>query len=236
MASSPRDTARCLRDRWGAAGRGRSLARGETRIAEARVAHRVWLHTSNPSCGWGSPTSDSPTLWWISPARWRDVIADHPGDVYVPAYQRGHPDHDAVFVAAQLARAALVGARTTARDDRRDWYVYTLYGLDHDGRERFDWLDPAVFDDVRTAYDTPDELTTKAAALRAFASQLPDESVLAGWLARPVPEHSARLPDLAAPLPRLRCFYEEIFEFSQFGIDPERVTALLEAALLASSG
>jgi hypothetical protein len=109
--------------------------------------------------------------------------------------------------------------------------VYTLYGLDHDGRERFDWLDPAMYAAVRTAYGAPAELVAKAAALRAFVSQRPDESVLAGWLDHPVAETYARLPELTTRLPELRCFFEEVFRFSQFGVDPDRVASALEAAL-----
>jgi hypothetical protein len=67
--------------------------------------------------------------------------------------------------------------------------------------------------------------------LREFASQRPDESVLEGWLRDPVPEQYAPLPALATPLPILRCFYEEVFHFSQFGIDPDTMTTLLDAAL-----
>ncbi len=161
-------------------------------------------------------------------------MRDHEdADVYVPAYQRGHPDHDAVYVAAQLARADLA-----ERDggDARGWFVYALYGLDDDGRPRFDWLDPHTFTDVRAEFGAPEQLAAKAAALRDFASQLPDESVLAGWLAHPVAEHRARLPALTAPLPRVRCFFEEVFAFSQFGVDPERVTATLESARAAAAG
>ena len=33
------------------------------------------------------------------------------------------------------------------------------------------------------------------------------------------------------PLPHPRCFYEEIFRFSDFGIDAHAITATLEAAL-----
>jgi len=58
--------------------------------------------------------------------------------------------------------------------------------------------------------------------------------VLAGWLRQPVPEHHAALPALTTSLPVLRCFYEEVFRFSQFGIDPDRITASLEAVLARS--
>ncbi len=206
-------------------------ALAETRIAEARVAHACLGAHVEATARLGFADQGLAAVVVDLARALGDVVLEHPGDVYVPAYQRGHPDHDAVFVAAQLARAAL-GTRDHTQDGGpRAWHVYTLYGLDHAGHERFDWLDPAVFDEVRPAFEAPAELATKSAALRVFASQLPDESVLSGWIDHPVAETYARLPVLTGRLPELRCFYEEVFEFSQFGIDPDRVTARLEAAL-----
>lgn len=160
-----------------------------------------------------------------------EIVTAHDGDVYVPAFQRGHPDHDAVYVAAQLARAEL--ERHAAGNERR-WFVYALYGLDHDGCPRFGWLAPDSFTPVTPGCSAPVELSRKAAALHAFESQRPDDSVLSGWLGQPVPEQYAPLPPLTTTLPDLRYFYEEVFEFSQFGIDPVRITATLEAALTSS--
>jgi len=203
---------------------------GETRVAESRAAH-TRLDASVDAI-MQLAFSDQGLVGAVSDlARALSaVVVEHPGDIYVPAYQRGHPDHDAVYVAAQLARAQLE-AGGDARGRGRAWFVYTLYGLDHEGRSRFDWLDPHTFGDTHARFDEPDALRVKAAALRAFVSQLPDESVLAGWLAHPVAEHEAILPVLTPRLPDLRCFYEEIFEFSQFGIHADGVTATLEAAL-----
>src|SRR5262249_18411022 len=64
-------------------------------------------------------------------------------DVYVPAYQRGPPDHDAVYVAAQLARAEIEAS--TEHDAPRRWFAYALYGLDASGRPGYGWLDPEYF-------------------------------------------------------------------------------------------
>jgi LmbE family N-acetylglucosaminyl deacetylase len=206
-------------------------ALAETRVAESRAAHeRLGARVDTIVRLGFADQGLADTVGDVAHALC-DVLVEHPGDIYVPAYQRGHPDHDAVYVAAQLTRGHLA-----ARGDEpmRGWYVYTLYGLDHDGRQRFDFLDPDTFDDVRAAWVAPDEVDAKATALRDFASQLPDESVLAGWLSHPVPEHYASLPALTPRLPELRCFYEEIFQFSQFGIDPEQVTAGLDAALARS--
>jgi len=161
-----------------------------------------------------------------------DVVAARDGaDVFVPAYQRGHPDHDAVFVAAQLARAELLHQQDQVGGRARRWFAYALYGLDREGHQRFGWLDPDYFTHATSDGGSPAELERKAAALRVFESQLPDESVLAGWLADPVPESFATVPNIATPLPELRCFYEEVFEFSQFGIDPVATDSTLRARL-----
>jgi LmbE family N-acetylglucosaminyl deacetylase len=209
-------------------------ALGDTRVAESRVAHE---HLGS--------RVDGIVRLQLTDQRLVDAVGDvaralssvmrdhEDADVYVPAYQRGHPDHDAVYVAALIARADVTSSKS---GDSRGWFVYTLYGLDDDGRPRFDWLDPHTFPAVRAEFGAPEQLAVKAAALRDFASQLPDESVLAGWLADPVAEHRAHLPALTAPLPRVRCYYEEVFAFSQFGVDPERVTATLEAARAAAAG
>ena len=116
--------------------------------------------------------------------------------------------------------------------------MYTLYGLDDDGRPRFDWLDPHTFTDVRAEFGAPDELAVKAGWRSATTPRnCPDESVLAR-LAGPPGRRAPRSPPSAhraAPAQR-RCFFEEVFAFSQFGIDPERVTATLEAARAAAAG
>jgi LmbE family N-acetylglucosaminyl deacetylase len=159
------------------------------------------------------------------------AIQQHPAArVYVPAYQRGHPDHDAAYVAAQLARAHCQADR-----DERAWFAYALYGLDCAHAPRFAWLDPEYFERPTTAGNGAEDLTRKTKALEKLASQLAPDSVLWGWLDDPVPEQYAPLPDRAAPLPALPCFYEEVFHFSQFGIDAEAVDSELRRALDAVS-
>jgi LmbE family N-acetylglucosaminyl deacetylase len=207
-------------------------ALAETRVAESRAAHtrldaRVDTITR---LGFGDQAL-AESVDQLATALVGIIRERSDADVYVPAYQRGHPDHDAVYVAAQLARERL--APHEERRGRR-WFAYTLYGLDHEGRSRFDWLDPTTFPGAREEFGAPGELDRKAAALRRFASQRPDDSVLAGWLLHPVPELHAPLPALTTRLPALRCFYEEVFRFTQFGIDPERVTEVLEGALARS--
>jgi LmbE family N-acetylglucosaminyl deacetylase len=204
-----------------------------TRVAEARAAHACLQ--ANVDAVVQLPFADQRLTEHVRELDGAlvEVLTDHAkghatADVYVPAYQRGHPDHDAVYVAALLARAHLDEA---GADARRRWFAYALYGLDDDGHPHFGRLAPPYFTDAVSAGDDPALLARKASALRAFASQRPDESVLEGWLRAPVPEQYARLPDLETPLPTPRCFYEEVFRFSQFGIDPDAMTALLDAAL-----
>lgn len=216
-------------------GEERDLADG--RVAEAEEAHATLgaRVESYQRLGFGDQRVTDEVVQ-LAEALARRIDA-HRGDVFVPAYQRGHPDHDAVYVAAQLARAQLAGAERGGGDvTPQRWFAYALYGLDDNGRERFGWLDPGYFPGATSHGTTAGELERKAVALRKFESQLPDESVLAGWLADPVPESYAALPDLThatatTRLPALRCFYEEVFEFSQFGIDPDRITTTLQAAL-----
>src|ERR1700722_3386085 len=69
-----------------------------------------------------------------------DVICSlAPDRVYLPAYQRGHPDHDATYLAGALARQRM-GAGAGAR-----WSIYGLYGFDQARRLRFGWLPPEVY-------------------------------------------------------------------------------------------
>jgi LmbE family N-acetylglucosaminyl deacetylase len=198
-----------------------------TRLAEAREAHRLL-----------GATVDDIVRFDVGDRRVTDAVASvasmldelvrerRSRDVYAPAYQRGHPDHDATHVAAHLAR------RSSARNARHiRWHVYALYGLTDDGVARVGLLGPEHSADVRTAAVDGSALDRKARALRAFDSQLPDESVLALWLRDPVPEQFAPLGHLGAGLPPRRCFYDEVFEFRQFGIDPDAVTAVLTDAL-----
>jgi LmbE family N-acetylglucosaminyl deacetylase len=155
----------------------------------------------------------------------------HDGAIYVPAYQRGHPDHDAVYVAAQLARR-----RVGRREGGSAWFAYALYGLDLEGRPRYAWLEPRYFAAAFERAGSPAELERKAAALHEFTSQLRDDSVLWRWLDNPVPERYAPMPPIDVPLPELRCFYDEVFGFGALGIDPARTDAVLRGALATAAG
>jgi LmbE family N-acetylglucosaminyl deacetylase len=150
-------------------------------------------------------------------------------DVYVPAYQRGHPDHDAVYVAAQLARAEI--ATAADRGPPRRWFAYALYALEPSGRPGYGWLDPEYFAGTYERGGDPESIRRKRTALECFVSQSRDGSVLDRWLDAPVPERYAPLPSRHMPLPHLRCFYDEIFHFEDFGISSAAVSASLASAL-----
>jgi LmbE family N-acetylglucosaminyl deacetylase len=144
---------------------------------------------------------------------------------YVPAFQSGHPDHDGLYVAAQLARDAL-------DDTSLEWWCYALYALDNRGRPGYGWLDRDLYPDVIERAFTDDEIARKARALRAHQSQVGDDSVVGAWLDAPVGERFAPLPPRDAPLPRLRSYYDEVFRFDEQGIDRGTVESVLRAALV----
>jgi LmbE family N-acetylglucosaminyl deacetylase len=144
--------------------------------------------------------------------------------VYAPALQSGHPDHDGVYVATQLARSALPRLAV-------DWWCYALYALDEHGRPGYGWLHHGLFPDVVDRAFTPDELARKSAALRAYATQVHDDSVVQSWLDSPVGERFAPLPPRDAPLPLLRSYYDEVFRFAEQGIDRGTVDRVLRSAL-----
>jgi LmbE family N-acetylglucosaminyl deacetylase len=147
--------------------------------------------------------------------------------VYTPALQSGHPDHDGLYVAAQIAR-------TLIDDLRLRWTCYALYALDDNGNPGYGWLHPDLFPDVVEYRFSADEIARKSQALRAFVTQLDDGSVVQSWLDAPVNERFAPLPPRDAPFPRLRSYYDEIFRFSEQGIDRATVDRVLQAALASS--
>jgi LmbE family N-acetylglucosaminyl deacetylase len=148
--------------------------------------------------------------------------------VYVPAFQSGHPDHDGLYVAAQIARDA-------SNDASLEWWCYALYALDDRGRPGYGWLHPDLYPDVTERAFTPDEIARKARALRAHESQVADDSVVGAWLDEPVGERFAPLPPRDAPIPRLRSYYDEVFRFGEQGIERGTVESVLRAALATSS-
>ncbi|HEX3452975.1 MAG TPA: PIG-L family deacetylase, partial [Gaiellaceae bacterium] len=107
--------------------------------------------------------------------------------VYVPAFQCGHPDHDGLYVAAQLARSAL-------GDLVVEWWCYALYALDDRGRPGYGWLHPSLFPTVVDRAFSREDAERKTAALRLFASQLRDDSVVQSWIDAPASERFAPMP------------------------------------------
>ena len=103
--------------------------------------------------------------------------------VYVPALQCGHPDHDGVYVAAQACpRQARWTSTSTGAATR-------LYALDDRGTPGYGWLHPGLFPHVADRVFTPEEIARKSAALRTFATQVHDGSVVQkAGLDAPAPE------------------------------------------------
>lgn len=120
-------------------------------------------------------------------------------DVFVPAYQGGHPDHDTVYVAAQMAR------RSMARSDHT-WITYSLYALSPAGVPRFGVLDenypPLAVECSRLPLDL------KVRAIREFSSQLTADTILLRWLRHPALDCYGAFPHRMAELPDLPCLYE----------------------------
>ncbi|MGH8996863.1 MAG: PIG-L deacetylase family protein [Acidimicrobiales bacterium] len=143
--------------------------------------------------------------------------------VHVPAYQRGHPDHDAAYVAALRVRSELTHCGLS-------WRVYSLYGYGPDERLHFDHLDRRSFPDVEVLGEGPEELDRKAAALMCFVSQLRPDSIVQRWLDRPQPESLATMPAAAIVTPGVS-FYERELDFARYGARVEEVDSLLERLL-----
>jgi LmbE family N-acetylglucosaminyl deacetylase len=191
-------------------------ARDACAVLHARVERFVTLDARDQEL-WCSTIDVARALVELLPTL--DVDA-----VYAPALQSGHPDHDGLYVAAQLTRTALPALDA-------DWWCYALYALDELGRPGYGWLHPALFPDVLDRVFTADETARKSAALRTFATQVHPESVVQSWLDAPAPERFAPMPARDAPLPQLRSYYDEIFRFSEQGIDRGTVDHVLRTAL-----
>ena len=147
--------------------------------------------------------------------------------VYAPAFQSGHPDHDGLYVAAQLARSAL-------NHPRLQWNCYALYALDDRGHPGYGWLHPGLFPDVTDRPFSAEEIEQKSRALRAFTTQVHPGSVVQSWLDGPVNERFAPMPARDASIPHLRSYYDEVFRFDEQGIDRGTVDRVLRAALSTS--
>ena len=146
--------------------------------------------------------------------------------VFAPAFQSGHPDHDGLYVAAQLTRRALGDAAV-------DWQCYALYALDERGRPGYGWLHSGLFPHVDERAFSPEEFQRKARALRCFVTQVSPGSVVQSWLDEPTNERFAPLPPIDARIPLLRSYYDEVFRFGEQGIERGKVDRVLRAALAA---
>ncbi len=146
--------------------------------------------------------------------------------VFLPAYQRGHPDHDASYLAGAMARHRLP-------DDReRIWWVYGLYGFDGGRRLRFGWLPPDPYGPSE-ARGGDDLLEVKGHALRQFASQVWPGSALDLWLSEPTVERFAPLPDRWDVLPAVPSFYDEELQFGRHGASVAVVESAFHRVLAA---
>lgn len=147
-------------------------------------------------------------------------------EVLVPAYERGHPDHDAVHVAAQLARQRV--------DPRRHrWIAYSLYSRAPSGTLRFGSLSA----DYPRLSPQPSGVAPdlKIRAIRQFASQIKEGSILFLWLQDPAPEAYGELPEGTTQLPEVPCLYERwVTELDSMG--PDAVDQFLRSALVSQSG
>jgi LmbE family N-acetylglucosaminyl deacetylase len=146
--------------------------------------------------------------------------------VFLPAYQRGHPDHDASYLAGALARERL------PENENRTWWVYGLYGFDPERRLRFGWLPPDPYGPSE-ARGGDNLLEAKGHALRQFASQVWPGSALDLWLNDPVPEWFAPLPARWHVLPAVPCFYDEELQFGRHGASLAVVESAFHRVLAA---
>jgi len=154
-------------------------------------------------------------------------LADsEPATVHVPAHQGGHPDHDATFAAALLAR------RRTG--DRHRWRVYGLYGYPSSGLLAFGSLERSHYGQASRVGDTTTELERKAAALGCFTSQLFPGSIVQRWLDSPAAEADAPLPD-GLPTSAAACFYDQELDFTPYGVTAAAVRDALDLALTEST-
>jgi LmbE family N-acetylglucosaminyl deacetylase len=168
---------------------------------------------------------------WRAVPQLADALTDYlarsdPATVHVPAHQGGHPDHDATFAAALLAR------RRTG--DRHIWRVYGLYGYPSSERLAFGSLERGHYGDASRVGDTTTELERKAAALRCFTSQLFPGSIVQRWLDAPAAEADAPLPD-GLPTRAAACFYDQELDFARYGVTATTVRVALDLALSDST-
>jgi LmbE family N-acetylglucosaminyl deacetylase len=151
-------------------------------------------------------------------------------EVYVPAYQAGHPDHDASYLASVLVRQRL------GSDPGPRWWVYGLYGFDETRHLRFGWLPPALYGPIEVRGGEPAFLRTKAEALARFTSQVRPDSALDQWIQTPVPERFAPIPANWKRLPELPCYFDEELGFGRHGASAAAVESAFERVLTSGAG
>jgi hypothetical protein len=160
----------------------------------------------------------------ISDSLCQVISAEGATRVFLPAFQRGHPDHDASYLAGALARERLPEA------ENRTWWVYGLYGFDPERRLRFGWL-PAEPYGPAEARGGDELFEAKGRALRQFSSQVWPGSALDLWLGEPVAEWFAPLPARWEVRPELPCFYDEELQFGRHGASMAVVESAFARAL-----
>lgn len=153
-----------------------------------------------------------------------------PEDIFLPAYQKGHPDHDATYLAGALARERM-GAGAGAR-----WWIYGVYGFDEARHLRFGWLPAHPYGPMGVRGEAPELLRAKADALRHFSSQLWAGSILDRWIQAPSPEQFAPLPAEWHRLPDLPCFYDEELDFGRHGASLAAVEMAFRPTLATRTG
>jgi LmbE family N-acetylglucosaminyl deacetylase len=185
---------------------------------------RLSSHVSRVQLGF-----DDLTAWrvvdQIVPSLVKAISSAGAQEVYLPAYQAGHPDHDATYLAGALAR------ETLGVDRDLTWWVYGLYGYDDSRRLRFGWLSPDVYGQVEVRGDEMEFLRTKAAALRRFTSQVQPGRALYRWIQNPVAERFAPLPACWDRLPALPSFYDEELGFGRYGASAATVGEVFQRVL-----
>ena len=207
-----------------------AAARDEFRSARQAESVRAWecLSSQVEVCqlGFGDLTAWQ-AVEDISDSLCEVIGSSRAPDVYLPAYQRGHPDHDATYLAGAIARDRLVS------ESGRRWWVYGLYGFDAARRLRFGWLPPQAYGRSRVQGDRSDALRVKDQALRQFSSQLWPGSALDLWLSAPVAEEVAPLPVRWDALPALPFFYDEQLNFGRHGASASAVESSFRRVLAA---
>jgi len=149
------------------------------------------------------------------------ICSASPDEVYLPAYQAGHPDHDATYLAGVLARKIL-GA-----EPGPIWWVYGLYGFDDSRHFQSGWLPPDLYGEIEVRGDGPEFLRRKGEALGRYTSQIWPNSALDRWIQNPAPERFAPVPAGWSRLPELPSFYDEELGFGRYGASAATVVEAL---------